>query len=304
MIDKNVRVAVLMGGMSSERPISLTSGAAVLGALQARGWDAVGIDVGADLAAQLVSAQVGAAFIALHGRYGEDGCVQGLLEVLGIPYTGSGVRASAMAMDKAVTKRMVADLPGVVLARDTLVHAGSTMPDLGGPMILKPIDGGSTIGTVIVREAAAWADALALAVAEGPSVLAEELIEGGEITVAVVDGVPLPVVQIVPDSGFFDFEAKYQKGRTRYVCPAELPASTTLAAQAAAAAVYARLGCRGLARADFMVRSDGVPVFLEINTIPGMTATSLSPMAAAATGVSFEALVEKILMGASRDHAR
>lgn len=301
MIGRDTKVAVLMGGLSSEREISLKSGKAVLGALQERGWNAVGIDVGRDLPMRLAEAGVGAAWIALHGRYGEDGCVQGVLELLGIPYTGSGVRASAIAMDKVVTKRLVAGLPGVVLARDAVVRAGDPMPDLGGPVILKPADGGSTIGTAIVREASGWEAALRAASAEAAQVIVEEVVTGEEITVAVLDGDPLPVVRIIPDSGFFDFEAKYMKGLTTYECPAQLPEAATSWAQAAAKATYHAVGCRGLARADFIVRPDGTPVFLEINTIPGMTATSLSPMAAAANGVSFGDLVERLLRSARTD---
>lgn len=301
MIGRETKVAVLMGGLSSEREISLKSGKAVLGALVERGWNAVGIDVGRDLPQRLAEAGVGAAWIALHGRYGEDGCVQGVLELLGIPYTGSGVRASAIAMDKVVTKRLVAGLPRVVLARDAVVVAGDAMPDLGGPVILKPSDGGSTIGTAIVRDPSEWGAALRSAAAEAEHVIVEEVIVGEEITVAVLEGEALPVVRIVPDSGFFDFEAKYMKGLTTYECPAQLPDAATSWAQAAAKAIYGAVGCRGLARADFIVRPDGTPVFLEINTIPGMTATSLSPMAAAAKGVSFGDLVEQLLRSARTD---
>lgn len=304
MIDRGARVGVLYGGLSSERAISLKSGQAVLGALAARGWDVVGIDVGRDLPARLAEARVDVAWLALHGRYGEDGCVQGLLELLGLPYTGSGVAASAVAMDKALTKRVVAGLPDVALAADVVVRAGEPAPAMlraGQAVILKPVDGGSTVGTRIVRHPSEWAEGLAVAAAESERVIVEEVVEGEEITVAVVDGDALPVVRIVPDSGFFDFAAKYEKGRTTYECPARLPDDVLRRAQRGAVAAFRAVGCRGLARADFIVRPDGVPVFLEINTIPGMTATSLSPMAAAATGLSFEDLVERLLLLARTD---
>lgn len=303
-VSKGQRIAVLYGGMSSEREVSIKSGKAVLGALLARGWDAVGIDVGPDLAERLRAERIDAAWIALHGRYGEDGCVQGLLEIQQIPYTGSGVRSSAVCMDKIATKRAIAGIPGIVMASDAVIHRGDPRPaHLGLPVILKPSTGGSTLGVRIVTEDSAWGAAIDEALGHHDEVLVEEVIVGEEITVAVLDGVALPVVRIVPDSGFFDFEAKYTAGRTRYEAPAALPATTTEAAQRQAVAAWKALGCRGLARADFMVRADGTPVFLEINTIPGMTATSLSPMAAGCVGISFEELVERLLLLARRDPA-
>jgi D-alanine-D-alanine ligase len=301
MVSKTTRVGVLYGGMSSEREISLKTGKAVKEALASRGWDVVGIDVGRDLPAKLVEAEVGAAWIALHGRYGEDGCVQGLLEVMGIPYTGSGVRASSVAMDKISTKRLLRGVDGIVFAKDAVVHAGDPAPDLALPVILKPSTGGSTIGMGFVREASAWASTLARASQESADVLVEEVIVGDEITVAVLDGKALPVVRIVPDSGFFDFEAKYTKGKTTYEVPAKLPQGSAERAQQMAEAAYAAVGCRGLGRVDFIVRPDGTPVFLEVNTLPGMTATSLSPMAAGAVGISFEELCERLLLAATFD---
>lgn len=300
-IDKTVKVGVLLGGMSSERPISLKSGHAVADALRSRGWDVVEIDVGHDLADRLRAEAVDVAWIALHGRFGEDGCVQGLLEVLGIPYTGSGVRASAVAMDKITTKRLLVGQPGIVLAADVVAVAGDPPPALRFPVICKPATGGSTVGTRKAADASEWAEALAAAVAEGGEVIVEEVIEGEEITVAVLDGEPLPVVRILPESGFFDFEAKYTKGLTRYEAPANLPPAVIEAAQRAAVTSYKVIGCRGLARADFIVRADGTPVFLEINTIPGMTATSLSPMAAGCVGIDFPTLVERLLLAARVD---
>lgn len=300
MVDRGQRVGVLMGGMSTERDISLKSGAAVAQALRSRGWDVVEIDVGRDLPARLVAEGVQVAWIALHGRFGEDGCVQGLLEVMGIPYTDCGVRASAICMDKIATKRAVKGTPGVVMARDVVVRRGEPLPDdLPVPGVTKPAVGGSTIGMSLCRTREELERGIAEALALNDDVLVEELLEGDEITVAVLDGAALPVLRILPESGFFDFEAKYTSGKTRYEVPAQIPEASARAAQEAAEAVYRVLGCRGLCRADFMVRADGQPVFLEINTIPGMTATSLSPMAAKAAGIGFEELVERVLLGAT-----
>ncbi|NCG22328.1 MAG: D-alanine--D-alanine ligase [Rhodobacterales bacterium] len=289
-----------MGGLSSERPVSFKSGRAVLKALQERGWDAVGIDVGRDLAKQLVEQRIDAAFIALHGKFGEDGCVQGMLEVMGIPYTGCGVRASAVAMDKITTKSAVRHLQNVVMAGDAVFRKGQLWDDeLRLPVVCKPAVGGSTIGMSLCKTREAIQDGLVAAFTLNDDVLVEEFVAGDEITVAVLDGEVMPVVRIVPESGFFDFEAKYTEGKTVYEVPAPIDDGVREAAQAAAAAVYEVLGCRGLCRADFIVREDGVPVFLEINTIPGMTATSLSPMAAGAAGIPFPELVERILLSAT-----
>lgn len=300
MVERSSRVGVLKGGLSTERPVSLKSGEAVARALRRRGWDVVEIDVGRDLPERLRAERVDVAWIALHGQFGEDGCVQGLLEVMGVPYTGSGVRASAVAMDKDATKRAVRGLPEVVMAADRLVRRGEPVPeDLPLPVVVKPTTSGSSIGMRLAKTRDELIAGVAEALALGDEVLLEQFVAGEEITVAVVDGAPLPVVRIVPESGFFDFEAKYTKGKTRYEVPAAIPPASAAAASAAAVAAYRAIGCRGLCRADFIVRPDGVPVFLEINTIPGMTETSLSPMAAGAVGQSFDDLVERILLGAT-----
>ncbi|MCA9491651.1 MAG: D-alanine--D-alanine ligase [Myxococcales bacterium] len=299
-MDRRTKVGVLLGGMSAERDVSLKSGAAVAGALRRRGWDVVEIDVGRDLPARLVAEGVGAAWLALHGRFGEDGCVQGLCEVMGIPYTGSDVRASAVCMDKTATKRAVADVPGLVMARDVVWRAGDPVPThLGFPVMVKPPSTGSTIGMTKAEDAVELEAGLEAALEHGETVLLEEFVTGDEITVAVIDGQALPVVRILPESGFFDYAAKYTKGMTRYEVPAAIDERSARLAQEAAVAAYRAIGCRGLCRADFIVREDGQPVFLEINTLPGMTETSLSPMAAGTVGISFEDLVERILDGAT-----
>jgi D-alanine-D-alanine ligase len=295
------KIGVLMGGLSTERDISLKSGHAVAAALAERGHIVVEIDVGRDLPARLVQEQVDVAWIALHGRFGEDGCVQGLLEIMGIPYTGSGVRASAVAMDKIATKRALASVPGVTLAKDVVVSRGMPFPDdLPLPAVVKPAVGGSSIGIEIVYDRESLDRALDHALSLDPVALVETYVEGDEITVAVLDGVALPVVRIVPLEGFFDLAAKYTKGRTRYEAPAPIAAHIAESAQRAAEAAYAAIGCSGLARADFKVNAAGIPVFLEINTLPGMTPTSLSPMAAGVDGISFGELCERILAGAHR----
>ncbi len=300
MVERNKTVGVLMGGLSTEREVSLRSGRAVAGALRRRGWSTVEIDVDRDLPSQLLRRGVDVAWIALHGRFGEDGCVQGLLEVMGIPYTGSGVRASAVAMDKLATKQALALVPEVTLAPHRVVREGEPLPgDLELPVVVKPLVGGSTIGISVARSVEQVQRVTAEALAHHPEVLLEAFVQGDEITVPVVDGRPFPVIRIVPESGFFDFEAKYTKGQTRYEVPARIDEGTADLAQRAAVAAFLALGCRGLARADFMVPRDAPPVFLEINTLPGMTETSLSPMSTEADGFPFDDLVERILKGAS-----
>lgn len=292
-------IGVLKGGMSSERKVSLKSGAAVADALRKRGHTVVEIDVGPELPRRLREERIDIAWIALHGAFGEDGCVQGLLEIMRIPYTGSSASASAMAMDKISTKRMLGDVPGMKLPGDRVWRAGDEIPsDITYPIVAKTPTGGSTIGVYICRDLGELMSALAACVEWNDEVLLEEMITGEEITVAVLDGVAMPVVAIRPVDGFFDFEAKYTKGQTEYLVPAPIAESIAQHAQAQAVASYRALSLCGIARADFIVDAAGIPWFLEVNTIPGMTATSLSPMAAAALGVSFEELVERLMRSA------
>ncbi len=296
---KGSRVAVLLGGMSTEREVSLKSGGYVAAALRSRGYEVVEIDVGPDLPARLRDERIDVAWIALHGAFGEDGCVQGLLEIMRIPYTGSGVRGSAVAMDKIATKRMLRGT-GVPLPEDRVWRPGDPMPDdLPLPVMAKAPGGGSTIGVYRCETAGELEGAILRCAELGEEVLIEQFVAGDEITVAVLDGHALPVVAIIPDSGFFDFEAKYTKGKTRYVVPAPIDAGVASAAQRYAELAYRLLDLAGVARADFIVDSAGTPWFLEINTLPGMTATSLSPMAAGAVGMSFEDLVESLLVNAT-----
>ena len=298
-------IAVLMGGRSSEREISLKSGKAVAEALRSKGWTVAELDLNEQLPAKLVSQNICAAWIALHGQYGEDGAVQGLLEILNIPYTGSGVQSCAISMDKITTKQAL-EGSGVRLAKDQILLRSSfdakseIVEHLSLPIVIKDPIGGSSIGVWICRNT----EELRNALSEGFSspvvdrLLLEELLEGKELTVAVLDGRPLPVVEIRPKSGFFDLSAKYTEGKTDYIVPAEISAEHALDAQQQAQTAFKQLQMRGIARADFILTSRG-PVFLEINSSPGMTATSLSPMAAGAVGISFPDLVEQILLGAS-----
>ncbi|MDG1481960.1 MAG: D-alanine--D-alanine ligase [Myxococcota bacterium] len=292
-------IGVLKGGMSSERAVSLKSGEAVAAALRSRGHTVVEIDVGPDLPQQLIAGGIDVAWIALHGAFGEDGCVQGLLEIMRIPYTGSSMAASAVAMDKIRTKRMLQDVAVMHLPGDRVWRTGDGIDDdLTWPVVAKTPNGGSTIGVYICKDAGELERALVKCTEWGEEVLLEDRIVGEEITVAVLDGTPLTPVAIRPADGFFDFEAKYTKGQTEYIVPAPIADAVTTSASAQAVAAYRTLALSGIARADFIVDADGIPWFLEINTIPGMTATSLSPMAAGATGISFEELVERLMKSA------
>ena len=291
-------VGVLLGGVSPERPISLKSGHAVNAALLRRGWKAVEIDVGADLPAQLVAQGVTVCWLALHGILGEDGCVQGLCEVMRLPYTGSGVRGSAIAMDKVATKRMLRGT-GIPMPADSVWRVGDPFPThVTFPVMAKTPEGGSTLGIRKCHDRAELEEALAYCAGFAPDVLLEQFVAGDEITVAVLEGEPLAVVSIVPTTEFFDFEAKYTKGKTQYIAPAPIPESVASAAQASAKLAFQHLNLSGVARADFIVDAQGTPWFLEINTLPGMTETSLSPMAAAVQGMSFDDLVERLLLAA------
>ena len=297
-------VGVLMGGMSSERPISLKSGKAVAEALRSRGHTVVEIDVGPQLPADLREHKIDVAWLALHGSFGEDGCVQGLLEIMRIPYTGSGVRASAIAMDKIATKRILRGT-SIPLPHDTTWNQGDPIPDgLNYPVVAKTPNGGSTIGIHICENKESLSAALEDCGRFEPCVLLEQFVAGREITVALIDGTSLPVVEIRPVEGFFDFNAKYTRGQTEYLVPAPIDPVIAATAQQHAEIAFRAVGLSGIARADFIVDNDGIPWFLEINTIPGMTATSLTPMAAGANGISFDELVEMCLKGAQLHNDR
>jgi D-alanine-D-alanine ligase len=309
------KVAVLCGGSSAEREISLMSGAGVLKALQSRGVDAHPFDPARRDLSDLKVEGFARCFIALHGRFGEDGTVQGALELLGIPYTGSGVMASSVAIDKVMTKRIWLS-EGLPTPKYQLLHRGSftreqvrTVPDdLGLPLIVKPAREGSSLGLTKVQGYSEMADAVNQAAALDADVLCEQFIAGDEVTCPVLgtghDAHALPVVRIVAPQGNYDYQNKYFTDDTRYLVPCGLPPGEEAAIQQIVLKAYRALGCRGWARADVMI--DGVtrkPYLLEINTSPGMTGHSLVPMSALAAGISYEDLCVKLLQDAALEHA-
>jgi len=303
------KVAVLMGGDSAEREISLLSGAGVLAALRARGVDAHAFDTAKRALGVLRDEGFARCFIALHGRHGEDGTAQGALELLGIPYTGPGVMASSIAMDKTMTKRIwrfeglpTPDWRLVTRAEDV----EAAFDALGAPMIVKPVREGSTLGLTKVTERAQCAQAYALAATHDPEVLCEQFIAGDELTCALMgqgaNARALPLIRIVAPQGKYDYQNKYFTDVVRYDCPSGLPEEEERRIQQLSLAAYRTLSCRGWSRADIMVRaSDRQPFLLELNTSPGMTGHSLVPMAARASGVSYEDLCLRILADASLD---
>jgi D-alanine-D-alanine ligase len=307
------KVAVLMGGTSAERTISLMSGGGVLEALRSKGVDAHAFDPAERELGDLRRERFERCFIALHGRHGEDGCVQGALELLGIPYTGSGVLASAIAMDKVMTKRVwIAEgLPTprfVRLAPDEQGRERTrTIPDeLGLPVVVKPPREGSSIGITKVQGYSQMQDAVQLAAAYDPDVLCEEFIAGDEVTCPVLgegaNARALPVVKIVAPDGAYDYENKYFTDAVQYRCPSGLPPQEEAQIQEIVLAAYRALGCRGWGRADLMVRAtDRKPFLLEMNTSPGMTGHSLVPMSARAAGISYADLCVQLLALAALD---
>jgi len=304
---KKMRIALLLGGASSEREISLKTGEAVARAMEEEGLDVVKVDVGEDLnelVDTLNRVKPHVVFIALHGRFGEDGVIQGVLEYMGIPYTGSGVMASALAMDKVASKRLFS-YHGIPVPRYSVFRKeGWTLPGetpldaLSYPLVVKPAAEGSTIGVSVVKEKGELEPALQNAYRYGETVLVEEYIEGRELTVGILDDEPLPVVEIIPKGGFYDYKAKYTPGMTQYEVPAKLSQETFTMVQNMALLAHRALGCKGVSRVDFRLSSDGTPYALEVNTIPGMTETSLLPKAARAAGISFKELVLRILESA------
>jgi D-alanine-D-alanine ligase len=299
-----------MGGQSAEREVSLRTGTAVHRSLCRRGYDAVTIDVGPTLYRDLQEQKIEIAFLSLHGPGGEDGVIQGFLESVGIPYTGSGLQASAIGMHKVTTKTILAahKIPvpaGIVIKRGEKVSSGQTLRSakLRWPVVVKPASQGSTIGVTIVRKPSQWSEALALAHRYDRDAMVEAYIPGHEVTVSLIgsgEGMPtvLPAVEIVAPDGFYDFSAKYEKGKTQYLCPAPLPASMTKHIRALALKTYQVMGCNGAIRVDFRVTPHGRPYVLEINTVPGMTETSLLPMAAKQAGIDYDELTERILESA------
>ena len=300
---KSKRIGVLFGGLSAEREVSLKSGAAVHEALVAQGYNAVGIDVGRDLADVLKRECIEVAFIALHGRYGEDGCVQGLLELLQIPYTGSGVLASALAMHKLYSKQVFA-ANGILTAPFRCYRRNETvnLADLpfNLPLVVKPVQEGSSVGVSIVKEEGQLAQALELAFLHDEEILIEEYIKGQEVQIGILDDRPVGAIEIVPKNEFYDFEAKYTDGMAEHLFPARLEPALYEKAQQVGVAAHRALGCKAYSRVDLLVTSGGNCYVLEVNTLPGMTALSLLPeIAAKGAGLSFEALVSRIIESAA-----
>ena len=300
------KVGVLFGGRSAERDVSIMSGTGVLQALQSRGIDAHPFDPGTQSLAELAAQNFDRVFIALHGRYGEDGSLQGALELLGIPYTGSGVMASSVGMDKITTKKIWI-MHGVPTPKYASIDASTDLAevvaDIGLPLIVKPPLEGSTIGITKVNLAEEFKAAVDLAAGFDEVVLAEEFVTGREFTVAVLGtgatARALPIVEIVAPEGNYDYQNKYFTDDTQYHCPANLPAALTEEIQRHAVNAYRALGCEGWGRVDVLVReSDMRPFLLEVNTSPGMTGHSLVPMAARAVGISYEDLCVEILRSA------
>ncbi|HEX4363144.1 MAG TPA: D-alanine--D-alanine ligase [Solirubrobacteraceae bacterium] len=302
------RIAVLKGGRSLERQVSLKSGARVQDALERLGHDVLAIDVGQDLVRRLQEAKPDVAFVALHGRDGEDGTVQELLEALAVPYTGSGVSACIRCADKVLAKHHMLDAG--IPTPDFFAFNETAFKELGAadallaieerlrfPIVVKPSGQGSALGIKFAAAPSDVAGALVAAFSYGEKVLLERHIDGRDLAVSVLDGEVLPVVEAVPhDEDFYDFEARYEIGRTGFVCPAELPDGVAERAEQLALQAWELLGCRGFARVDLMLcRETGDLTVLEINTIPGLTETSLLPMAADAAGIGFDELIERIV---------
>ncbi len=305
-----MRVAVLMGGTSAEREVSLRSGKAVAGALRELGHEVVEVDVGLDVAERMAGLRqsIDAAFLALHGRMGEDGTIQGLLEILGIPYTGSGVMASALAINKHVSKQVFRSC-GIPVVEDEVVSAEGVAlkglertaeevaSSLGLPCMVKPNCEGSTVGARKANDRAELELAIREALAYDDLLVVERFIEGREMTVGLVGREPvvLPVLEVVASKGVYDYECKYTQGMTEYIVPAPIPEALAEKLQRLSLEAHAALCCEGLSRVDFMLDAGERPYCLEVNTIPGMTSLSLIPKAAAAAGLSFNRVVEMIL---------
>ena len=292
------KVAVLFGGRSAEREVSLKSGAAVLAALQRSGVDAHAFDPAKRDLHNLLDERFDRVFIALHGRYGEDGTVQGALELMGIPYTGSGVMASSIAMDKWRTK-MIWQAAGLPIPDFMMLSENSdwdaVVARLGLPLFVKPANEGSSVGISKVKQLSELKAAYEEAAKHDKLVIAERFIGGGEYTAAILNGRALPVIKIEPANEFYDYEAKYLRDDTRYLCPCGLSAEQEAEMQALAQQGFAVIGGQGWGRVDFLRGTDGKAYLLEVNTSPGMTDHSLVPMAAREAGISFEQLVVQVL---------
>ena len=290
------RIGVLMGGTSAEREVSLKSGTAIHNVLKIAGYNTVPIDVGSDICNALVTARVEIAFLALHGGYGEDGSIQGLLEVLGVPYTGSGVLASALAMDKEASKKVflyhnVPVPPFEVFRRGQRTRE----PVVGFPCVVKPAAEGSSIGVAIVQEKNDFGKDVDNAFSFGSLLIVESYVKGKEVHIGILNGKVLGGVEVRPAGGFYSYEAKYTAGLTEYILPPELDKGVYERAKATALSAHTALGCKGASRVDLRIDMNGDPYVLEVNTIPGMTETSLLPKIAKLAGFDFLLLIEEII---------
>ena len=291
MMPADKQIVVLMGGASAEREISLRSGQAVYEALRAQGCKVAALDLAQDTkqwVSQLQQVAMDMAFITLHGTYGEDGCIQGLLETMRVPYTGSGVAASALCMDKSLTKRVLNDV-GIRTPENALLREGSPQTY---PVFVKPVAEGSSVELHYIADERAWQD---LNLENTEDWLIEQCVHGVEVAVSVLHGKALPPVEVAPKSGMYDFASKYTAGATDYYCPARLSSSQSNKCMQIAEQAVAEVGCTGAPRVDLIVPDIGAPVVLEINTIPGMTETSLLPKAAAEAGIDFSALCLRLV---------
>jgi D-alanine-D-alanine ligase len=294
MSDKNLRIGVLLGGTSAERAVSLKSGAAVSGALRTLDYDVVDIDVDVNVAETILKAEIDLAFVVLHGGTGEDGSIQGMLEVMGIPYTGSSVMASAIAMDKIISKHLFSSAGLSVPEFEVLSNEqDDTSFDL--PVVVKPSKEGSSLGVSIVHTQEEFKAALKSALGyEGPALI-EKYIKGKEVQIAVMGAKALGGVEIRPTNEFYDFEAKYTAGKSNYILPPELDDGTYAKAMECGLQAHNALGCGGATRVDLLIDDKGTMYVLEVNTIPGMTETSLLPKIAQEAGLNFPALIESIV---------
>jgi D-alanine-D-alanine ligase len=293
-----------MGGLSREREISLRTGKAILKALSEKGYTVIAIDVRDDITEKLVKGKVECAFLALHGRFGEDGAIQGMLELMRIPYTGSGVLASALAMHKIMAKKFfqcekIPTPAFEAFQKEEIKRGLQKKISLSLPLVVKPAREGSTLGISIVQREEELSPALEKAGEYDEEIFVEEFMKGREITVGILEEIPLPVIEIVPKSGFYDYHSKYTKGETQYILPARIPREKYLYAQEISLRTFRTLGCSGVARVDLMTDENENPFVIDVNTMPGMTETSLLPKAASYAGIPFEDLVERILLGAS-----
>ncbi len=291
-----------MGGLSPEREVSIVTGNSVLEAINRKGLTALPIHVDHNIGETLKSNPIDMAFIALHGTFGEDGCVQGLLEYFKIPYTGSGVMGSALAYDKLKSKEILKFHRIPTADYEVFYKNQKTDRGLDLPVVVKPTNQGSSLGVTIVKTESQWKPALEDAFAYSEEVIVEKFIEGKLLAIGMNEMTPMPIVHIRPKSGFYDYEAKYTSGKTEYICPANLEESETGRCRQTAKQVFQMLRGRGFPRVDVILDNDGVPQVLEMNTVPGMTPTSLLPMAAREMGLGFDDLVVEILKTAQRDY--